>query len=300
MSGFPAPGPWPNIRKDLEKPSRRAVVAAVAYIGADAPSVLPLKRGDILVCDASPLSIKSNMTSADALAKYHRRGVTVFSMPGLHAKVIASSTWAWIGSANASDNSENNLIEASVRVTKDAARRMQKWANSLASEDRELELADIRALQKIPRDKIRSGPRKTTRPHEFPKILPRVVFEETGATLTAAEENAVENDKSKAKAAARASGAQSGLEFIWLEGTRKVREGDWVVDIRNGRVRYPAQVVRIAKRGTANIVWLSQVSTPNRPTISQLRKLVPELEDSFCEQVTTLPATLKKIQSLFS
>ena len=299
MSGFPAPGPWPNIRKDLEKPNRRAVVAVVAYIGVDAQTVMPLKRGDILVCDASPLSIKSNRTSADALASYHRRGVTVFSIPGLHAKVITSSTWAWVGSANASDNSEKNLEEAAVRVTKDAAKRLQKWAQSLASEDRELELTDLRVLQKIPRDKIQSGPRKETRPHEFPKTLQRIVFEETGSPLTTAEENAVENDKSKAKAAARASGTPTKLEFIWLEGKRSVQEGDWVVDIRNGYVRYPAQVVRIAKRGSASIIWLSQVKTTNRPSIGQLRKLVPELELEFYEHVATSPTTLKKIRSLF-
>jgi hypothetical protein len=177
---------------------------------------------------------------------------------------------------------------------------MQKWAQNLASEDRMLELPDIRVLQKIPRDKFRSGPRKVTRPHEFPKSLQRLFFEETGSPLTTVEENVVENDKNKAKAAARASGTPTGLEFIWLEGKRLVQEGDWVVDIRNGYVRYPAQVVRIAKRGSANIVWLSQVKTTNRPSIRQLRKLVPELELDFNEHVASSPATLRKIRSLFA
>lgn len=299
MSGFPAPGPWPNIRRDLEKPNRRAVVAVVAYIGVDAPTVMPLKRGDILVCDASPLSIKSNRTSADALAAYHRRRVTVFSMPGLHAKVITSSTWAWVGSANASDNSEKNLEEAAVRVTKDAAKRMQKWAQSLASEDRELELTDIRVLQKIPRDKIRSGPQKETRPREFPKSLQRIVFQETGLPLTAAEKSEAEGDKTKAKAAARASGVPTTLDYIWVDGPTSSKKGDWVIDIRNGHVRFPAQVIRIAKRGSGNILWLSRVKTSHRPAVSELRVIVRELEPDFGEYVTTSPATLKRILSLF-
>lgn len=299
MSGFPAPGPWPNIRKDLEKPNRRAVVAVVAYIGVDAPSVMPLKRGDILVCDASPLSIKSNRTSADALAKYHRRGVTVFSMSGLHAKVIATSTWAWVGSANASENSEKNLEEAAVRITKDAAKRMLKWAQGLASEDRELELTDIRELQKIPRDKIQSGPRKETRPHDLPNTLSKLTFVETGGDLTAKEKTTISEDKSAARSDAKAVGAPSAIYAIWFYGQTKVKKGDWIVDIRNGHVRAPAQIVRIAKRGNDSIVWLCPIKVSSRPTVKVLRGAVPALMPDFEEHTINSASLLKRILSLF-
>lgn len=88
--GFPLPGgPWPAIRRDLDRPNRRPVVAVIGYIGKDAPTVMRLRKGDILVCDASETAVKGRLTNAAALQSFRKRGVRLFSLSGLHAKVIA-------------------------------------------------------------------------------------------------------------------------------------------------------------------------------------------------------------------
>jgi hypothetical protein len=70
--------------------------------------------GDVLVVNASKASLRAHATSP---AHYVNKGVRVLSTPTLHAKVIATSTRAVIGSANASENS--TLSEDAVVITDD-------------------------------------------------------------------------------------------------------------------------------------------------------------------------------------
>jgi len=92
---------WSEIAGVLSARGPRRV--AVAFLGADAPRLMPkLTAGDLLVCNASDRALKSGATSPDALAAFVERGVAVFSRADLHAKVYASRRTAFIGSANAS------------------------------------------------------------------------------------------------------------------------------------------------------------------------------------------------------
>lgn len=300
MAGFPGPdGPWPAIRRDLERPNRRRVIAVVAYVAGGAPDLMPLRSGDILVCDASKVAVKSRMTSSAALAVYEDRGVSVYSVAGLHAKVIASPTAAWIGSANASKNSKENLIEASVKVSGDQAQRLYRWALSQATDDRALSAADIKMLKKLKLAPFRAGPRRETRPVEVPRALTRLRLIETTSTLTRSEANAIERDRAAARAAARTSGLPSELSPVYSTVGSWLREGEWVIDIRNGRVRTPAQVVRIASDGHDQIAWLSHVKTVTRPSIAQLRMTVAGVEAGFEERMITGRAGVEKVLTLF-
>jgi hypothetical protein len=96
-------------------------VAAIAYVSTAAPALVPLKRGDILVCNAGDEALLTHATSPVALAEFIDRGVEVWSSPRLHAKVVATATHAVIGSANASDSSTTR--EEAVVVTTDRAVR---------------------------------------------------------------------------------------------------------------------------------------------------------------------------------
>lgn len=95
-------------RAMAEKP----VYAAVSYVSD--VSDLPLDRGDTLVCDASDAVARAGSTRKDALAELIVRGVSVWSRPGLHAKVVVAGKRAIVGSANWSLRSEAVLVEASV------------------------------------------------------------------------------------------------------------------------------------------------------------------------------------------
>ncbi|MDJ0104961.1 hypothetical protein QM646_00950 [Rhodococcus erythropolis] len=114
---FVGPQAWREITATVRKKGPRS--AAVAFLGSKAPILIPLTRGDVLVCNASDSALRSRSTNPDAIADYLSLGVEVWSSAALHAKVIATSKWAVIGSANASTRSANHAHEAAV-ITDDA------------------------------------------------------------------------------------------------------------------------------------------------------------------------------------
>lgn len=91
--------------------------AAIAYLGEDAPALLPLRAGDLLVVNASRAAVRAHVTSPIALAYYVEAGVRVLSSPNLHANVIVTSQRAVIGSANASHSS--TIADEAVVITDD-------------------------------------------------------------------------------------------------------------------------------------------------------------------------------------
>ena len=76
--------------------------AALAFIGADAPDMLALEDGDVLVCNASEGAIRNGVTNPQALREFSDRGVQLYSCASLHAKILAVRNSAAVGSANAS------------------------------------------------------------------------------------------------------------------------------------------------------------------------------------------------------
>jgi hypothetical protein len=128
--------PWAAITEVCRKKGPR--VAAVAYLGNDAPRLLPLQRGDVLVVNASDQALLCHATSPDALQAFVDAGVAVSSSPSLHAKVLATATHAVIGSANASASS-TRLDEAVVitdsRAAVNAVRRFVRSLDDTTAVD---------------------------------------------------------------------------------------------------------------------------------------------------------------------
>ena len=112
---FHGPSPWSHITRAIG--TRGARCAAIAYVGQDAPNLLPLRAGDVLVVNASKAAVRAHATSPAALAYYLGKGVRVLSSPTLHAKVIATNRRAVVGSANASENS--TFADDAVIITDD-------------------------------------------------------------------------------------------------------------------------------------------------------------------------------------
>ncbi len=103
-------GLWKEIRALVKKGSTKA--AAIAYVSSEEIS---FGEGDILVTDASDDQIASGQTVAMILDKALKRGATVYSLAGLHAKVIVLDRVAVIGSGNMSGNSaDGRAIEAAI------------------------------------------------------------------------------------------------------------------------------------------------------------------------------------------
>jgi len=105
---------WSAIRTEAKQYQGKSFVA-VAYFGTGAAKRLPLKKGSILVVDATDKAVKSGQTNPSELKKLQDKGVRIFSSPNLHAKVFIFGEVAFVGSTNVSENSEDVYSEASVR-----------------------------------------------------------------------------------------------------------------------------------------------------------------------------------------
>jgi hypothetical protein len=86
-------------------PTRRA---AIAYVTTND---VGLRSGDTLVTDASLGSIRAGHTDAKLLLKLYDEGVAIYSLEGLHSKVVLFGRIAVVGSANMS---RSRLTEASI------------------------------------------------------------------------------------------------------------------------------------------------------------------------------------------
>lgn len=105
---------WPTLTAEAKRFNGKSFVA-VAYFGSGAAKRLPLKKGSILVVDASDKAVKSGQTNPAELIKLRKLGVRIFSMSNLHAKVFVFGGVAFVGSTNVSENSEDVYSEASIR-----------------------------------------------------------------------------------------------------------------------------------------------------------------------------------------
>jgi hypothetical protein len=100
---------WKNINPLLNSKVLNKI--CIAYVTS---STLSLKKGDILVCDASISAIKSGMTSAAALQHYSKKGVKIYSNDSLHSKFLVTDKFIVVGSANLSENSYKYLLETAI------------------------------------------------------------------------------------------------------------------------------------------------------------------------------------------
>lgn len=112
MAYFAGHDLWDQLRHVARQPGKK--VAAVAYYSMGSP--LAFDRGDVVIVDASEDAIRGGQTSAGALLKLAERGVKVFSLNRLHAKVLLAPTAAVVGSANLSASS-TTMHEAGVVLT---------------------------------------------------------------------------------------------------------------------------------------------------------------------------------------
>jgi phosphatidylserine/phosphatidylglycerophosphate/cardiolipin synthase-like enzyme len=158
---------WREISAHAAKAKRRH--AAIAYVTED---LLGLKRGDVLVTDASPSAIRSGETNAKLLKTLLRRGVAVHSCASLHAKVIVLDEVAVIGSGNMSRASRSALIEAAVMT--DAPTTVSAVASLIAQLVRQSPALESDAIEKLCAIEVirRGGPTTAGNPKRRAKVVP--------------------------------------------------------------------------------------------------------------------------------
>jgi PLD-like domain len=107
---------WKSITLAAKR-SRKPSYVAVAYFGQGASKLLPLRANSRLVVDASENAVKAGQTHPADLKRLQRRGVIIYSVANLHAKIYVFDSIAFVGSANVSNNSAGTLIESMVHTT---------------------------------------------------------------------------------------------------------------------------------------------------------------------------------------
>jgi hypothetical protein len=155
---------WSRLIATRRKAPQRAWIA-VAYLGKGAAKLLGLKSGSRLVVDASDNAVKSGQTCPADLLKLQDKGVRVFNYPHLHGKVYVFGRVAAVGSANASRNSAETLVEAMVlttdrRVVKDAKAFVESIAKNEIGPD---ELDRLQKMYRPPRRPFAGARRKGQR-----------------------------------------------------------------------------------------------------------------------------------------
>lgn len=87
---------------------------AVPFIGLGASRWIKPAAGSCVVTRCDLKSARAGQVSGKDLLVWHKRGVRIFNLQALHAKVFAFGSSAFIGSSNASVTSRDRLIEAGV------------------------------------------------------------------------------------------------------------------------------------------------------------------------------------------
>ena len=98
---------------NLSKKSKRTKVA-VAYFGTGASDQLSLKKGDTLLVAMDLGNVRAGQVNPHEIQKLYDKGVSIFNLPNLHAKIYLFDKVAVITSANVSSHSANHLLEAAV------------------------------------------------------------------------------------------------------------------------------------------------------------------------------------------
>jgi len=275
MTTFNAEEPWSAIRQDLKGP-RPPVTAVVSFIVASGDVLMPLRRGDRLVCNADVDTVRMGLTNPETLQRFHKKGVEVFSIRGLHAKVIVGERFAWVGSANASDS---GFLEAAIRVGPTGARPIQAWAASLCLEPWKLTATAIADLQG---EKVRRarGLRKPIMVNHDVASITRLQLWWLDDEMSPEAVREAEQEKKKSSISRKESAFMNSLLYTEIgPDDDSIREGDWIVGFWSDEPWLPARVVRITPHQAFKIVWYLPVDMPRIPTMHEVEALVPEWWD---------------------
>jgi hypothetical protein len=239
---------WDTIKRLGKKASSKR--AAVAYVTCE--EFIKFTDGDILITDASDHAIAMGQTDAQVLASAFNRRAQLYSLAGLHTKVLLLDGTAVIGSANLSEASATTLIEAAWVTDAPAAVGM---ATSLVQQlTSQAEVIDKPFLDRILKIEVKPRPKSfggTTKPKKvkIPKHVSWIVGVHELVKDFPAEQEAIEAGTTTAEG----NITESSSDVSWIRWTgnsrfrREAKEGDTVIQIWSRRkAKNPSRVYRHA------------------------------------------------------
>jgi hypothetical protein len=256
---------WPIIKEHIKKSKKsQQIFAAVAYVGSDAARIMPLRRGDVLVCNASDAAIEQGSTSAIALKSYFNRGVIIFNEPRLHGKLVVFPKRTFVGSANVSSRSRDSLFEAVVETTDptvvgSSQRFVEHHAHAVSRLDHE----DIKRMQRIPVKRPEPLPPPPPLPLlRIPKQVPLLKLVPVEFfNYSYAVKNEIGQQRKSIRNDFFDGGRSADVEAEeWHSDWWRVIQPDmWYVGVTKlGRIYKPKQVIKLSKvTKNRGVLWLA-------------------------------------------
>lgn len=274
---------WAALRAACEA-SKQPSHVAVAYLGQGGAQILPIIAGSVLVVDASDQAVKSGQTDPNELRKLVRRGVLVYSVSNLHAKVFVVGKRLFVGSTNISRRSQGILMEALVETSDTrAVTEAKRFIKGLCLNELGPEAID--RLTKIYRPpRVTGGPvRRSSRDvHAAQAGLPPVRLAQLEERDPPAGSELAEEHGRKSARRKMAQPRTHELNTFWWSGRCPFERGDIVVQVLaqdNGVVMVspPGNVVDLETwRGRQQAVTFLYVEVPKRRRI-ELGRLAKRL-----------------------
>jgi hypothetical protein len=229
-NSFVTNGIWKSI-SSAAKRSDAPVYASVAYFGKGASKLLPLPTNSRLVVDASIGAVKNGQTCPADLKAMQKRGVRIYSIPNLHAKVYVFGGTAFIGSANASNHSAGTLIEAVIQTAdKGIMRSAREFVRGLCLDELGPERLDYLAkLYRPPR--FANGAKRSSKKHGIRPELPRLLLAQLENESPPSETKATVRDGLESAKKKRKHGRNYTFDYFWWRGTFPYKVGDKVIQV---------------------------------------------------------------------
>lgn len=217
---------WKTI-PEIIKASKRTGVA-VAYLGTDGAKLLPLKKGDRLIVDMSPATVKAGATNPFEIEKLIKRGVKVFSRRDLHAKITLTDKALLVGSANISKNSRAILDEAAIYTTDPIAlQRSKDFINQICTEPVfQKYLKECQKIYKPPRYSKSQSSRSNNKPNVTRTKLWLISLVES--EIPSNEKVAFERSEKKANRLIKNKDRSTLENWYWTKPSR-AKVGDWMI-----------------------------------------------------------------------
>ena len=237
----------------LARKSHKSYAAVAYFTRADG---LPLRRGSILVVDASLESIRGGRTDPAELLKLIQKGVRVHSCSKLHSKVFVFDRRAIVGSLNISGSS---MIEAAIETTE---RQVIKDARNfvLQHSGDEIGEEEARSLQREYRP-AKYGRNGSPRPKDPGRIwlVPWTDEDCSDDALQSAERRA----RAQAKHRAQRSSEYEQHRLRWEDGDPFFKEA-----------KYPDRILFVSENSAKNLILSPLAKILASAPVSKRREMV--------------------------
>ena len=215
---------------------------AVAYFGTGATKQLRLRKGDILIVAMGLNNVKAGQVNPFEIEKLFKKGVQLFNLNNLHSKVYLFTDKVIVGSANASTNSADSLIETAILTDNEQiVRQANDFISSNCIEKIEADYIEICKENYRPPKFNGARKRKIRTRTKFRGELSRLWVISTGLTSWKdSEDEIVEKDRNlfEIKIENKRTFEVDGIKYGYNDSfINKVKEGDIVIEIETHDVK---------------------------------------------------------------